>query len=115
MEAPMAPAGRGIDWPRFMADIADVPTITEAALIRQKSRDFYWYSPILKEQLRGRFGDVVVCPRSEADVLLVARACVRHRVPLTVRGAGTGNYGQAVPLEARSSRSSRRAPRSRCA
>ncbi len=29
----------------------------------------------------------------------VAAACARHRVPLTVRGGGTGNYGQAVPLE----------------
>ena len=99
MEASVAPAGRSIDWPRFLADIADVPAITETALVRQKSRDFYWYSPILKEQLRGRFGDVVVCPRSEADVLIVAAACVRHGVPLTVRGAGTGNYGQATPLK----------------
>jgi FAD/FMN-containing dehydrogenase len=32
-------------------------------------------------------------------VLIVAAACVRHGVPLTVRGAGTGNYGQATPLK----------------
>jgi len=25
--------------------------------------------------------------------------CVKHKVPLTVRGAGTGNYGQCVPLD----------------
>jgi FAD/FMN-containing dehydrogenase len=99
MEASGAPTGHGIDWPRFMADIADVPVITETALIRQKSRDFHWYSPILKEQLRRRFGDIVVCPRNEADVLVVASACVRHGIPLTVRGAGTGNYGQAMPLK----------------
>ena len=29
----------------------------------------------------------------------VAAACARHRVPLTVRAGGTGNYGQAVPLQ----------------
>jgi FAD/FMN-containing dehydrogenase len=35
----------------------------------------------------------------EAEVLRVAAVCVQFRVPLTVRGAGTGNYGQCVPLE----------------
>ncbi len=29
----------------------------------------------------------------------VAAACARHRVPLTLRGGATGNYGQCVPLE----------------
>jgi FAD/FMN-containing dehydrogenase len=39
-----------------------------------------------------------VTPRNEADVVRVAALCTRHRVPLTVRAGGTGNYGQAVPL-----------------
>ncbi|MEQ8966543.1 MAG: FAD-binding oxidoreductase [Azospirillaceae bacterium] len=82
-----------------LAELEGVPAITEPALVKQKSRDFYWYSPILKRELRGKYGDAVVVPRDEAEVLAVARACVRHRVPLTVRGAGTGNYGQAMPLE----------------
>jgi FAD/FMN-containing dehydrogenase len=29
----------------------------------------------------------------------VAAACAKHRIPVTVRAAATGNYGQAVPLE----------------
>src|SRR4051812_29956603 len=99
MEATVASNPRSIDWTHFVAALGDVPTITDPALVRQKSRDFYWYSPILKDSLRGRFGDIVVCPRSEADVLTAAAACVRYNVPLTVRGAGTGNYGQAMPLE----------------
>ncbi len=37
-------------------------------------------------------------PRWEADVVAVARLCATERIPLTVRGGGTGNYGQAVPL-----------------
>jgi FAD/FMN-containing dehydrogenase len=86
------------DWAGFAASLDGVPFELDPALVRQKSRDFFWYSPVLKDRLRGLAGDIVVLPRDEADVLTVARRCVAERVPLTVRGAGTGNYGQAVPL-----------------
>jgi FAD/FMN-containing dehydrogenase len=98
MEAAIDLTERNISLSAFIADISGIPAIDDPALVRQKSRDFFWYSPILKEQLKDRQADLVVCPRDEADVLRVARACVRHRVPLTARGGGTGNYGQAVPL-----------------
>ena len=87
------------DWPAFCAELGEVPTITEPALVRQKSRDFFWYSPILKAQLNRKSADIVACPRTEAEVVATAALCARHRVNLTVRGGGTGNYGQAVPLE----------------
>jgi FAD/FMN-containing dehydrogenase len=64
-----------------------------------KSRDYFWYSPILTEQLDGLTGDLVVVPETEDEVIRIAAACARHRVPLTVRGGGTGNYGQCVPME----------------
>jgi FAD/FMN-containing dehydrogenase len=64
-----------------------------------KSRDYFWYSPILSAELDGLSGDLVVQPESVDAVKRVARACARHRVPVTVRGGGTGNYGQCVPLE----------------
>jgi FAD/FMN-containing dehydrogenase len=88
-----------IDWTAFAGAFGDIPTITEPALVKQKSRDFYWYSPVLKARLNRTFGDLVVCPRSEAEVVEALRVCARERVPVTVRGAGTGNYGQAMPLE----------------
>ena len=87
------------NWQRFAAELGDIPTITEPALVRQKSRDFYWYSPILKKQLDRKCADLIVVPRSEADVIAVAAKCATWRVPLTLRGGGTGNYGQAVPME----------------
>ncbi|MFM7568616.1 MAG: FAD-binding oxidoreductase, partial [Betaproteobacteria bacterium] len=62
------------------------------------SADFHWYSPVLSTALAGRLSDLVVRPRDIDEVIRVAAACVRLRVPLTVRGAGTGNYGQCVPL-----------------
>jgi FAD/FMN-containing dehydrogenase len=83
----------------FLADIRDVPTSLEPTDIRRKSRDYFWYSPILNERLKDKVADVIVTPRDEADVIHVARACFRYGIPLTVRGGATGNYGQCVPLE----------------
>ncbi|AZQ68864.1 FAD-binding oxidoreductase [Silicimonas algicola] len=71
---------------------------TSEAAIRAKSRDFFWYSPVLKARLDHVMADFVVSPRSEAEVIEVLRTCYAHDVPVTTRGAGTGNYGQAMPL-----------------
>ena len=68
------------------------------ALVKQKSRDFYWYSPILKRQLDAVVGDLVVTPRTRDDVVRTMAACHHLGIPITPRGSGTGNYGQAMPL-----------------
>jgi glycolate oxidase len=47
---------------------------------------------------RGRAPDVVVRPADTAQVAAVASLCQQHRVPLVVRGAGTGYTGGAVPV-----------------
>lgn len=78
--------------------LGDMPVTTDAATVRKRSRDFFWYSPILNAQLHGKSADVLVSPRHEADVITLAAACARFGVPITPRGAATGNYGQAVPL-----------------
>jgi FAD/FMN-containing dehydrogenase len=83
----------------FIADIGDVPVITEMQTVRRRSRDFFWYSPILNSQLHGKSADIIACPRDEADVIRISASCARRRIPLTVRAGATGNYGQAVPLE----------------
>jgi FAD/FMN-containing dehydrogenase len=67
-------------------------------LVKQKSRDFYWYSPVLKRELEAVTADVVVSPTSEAEVAAVLAAAYRLGIPVTARGGGTGNYGQAMPL-----------------
>ena len=66
--------------------------------VRAKSRDFFWYSPVLKARLDHITADFVVAPKSEAEVIEVLRAAYAHNIPVTTRGAGTGNYGQAMPL-----------------
>jgi FAD/FMN-containing dehydrogenase len=83
----------------LQAELGDIPVITDPVIVRRRSRDFFWYSPVLNEQLNGLSADLIVSPRTEEDVIRVAAACARHRVPLTVRAGGTGNYGQAVPLK----------------
>ncbi|GLS21780.1 FAD-linked oxidase [Labrys miyagiensis] len=73
--------------------IEDHPT-----LVRQKSRDFFWYSPVLKRQLDHITADCVVFAKSAADVAATLAACYDLDIPVTPRGTGTGNYGQAMPL-----------------
>src|SRR6478609_7482420 len=51
------------------------------ALVRQKSRDFYWYSPTLKRQLEAAPGDIVVSPTSEAEVVRVLEAAYALGIP----------------------------------
>jgi FAD/FMN-containing dehydrogenase len=84
--------------PAFLDDIAGVPVTTDRQTVRRRSRDFFWYSPVLNAELAGKSADAIVTPRNEGDMLRVAAAAVRHGVPITPRGSGTGNYGQAVPL-----------------
>ncbi|SEF66900.1 FAD-binding oxidoreductase [Bosea lathyri] len=81
------------------ADLDGIQLIDEPQVVRKRSRDFFWYSPILNTELADKSADIIACPRDEAEVVRVAAACARRRIPLTVRAAGTGNYGQAVPLE----------------
>lgn len=83
----------------FRAAIGDIPCYDDAKMLDAKSKDYYWYSPILKTQLDGRVGQLIVVPRSEAEVITVAATIAKLRIPLTLRGGGTGNYGQCVPME----------------
>jgi FAD/FMN-containing dehydrogenase len=73
--------------------------ITASNLVERLSKDFYWYSPILKKQLEDKFADAVVQPINVDEIRNVLRFCYEHNIPVTPRGAGTGNYGQAIPLD----------------
>src|SRR5271170_6610520 len=84
-----------------LAAIVGDPTrvLTKPQVVERLSRDFYWYSPVLRKQLDGKVGDVVVQPLTAGEIQGVLRYCHAHDLPVTARGAGTGNYGQAVPLQ----------------
>jgi FAD/FMN-containing dehydrogenase len=78
--------------------LSHLKTEDNPALVQQKSRDFYWYSPRLKRQLDHVTADLIVSVTSEQDVIDTLSACHALGVPVTPRGTGTGNYGQAMPL-----------------
>ena len=83
----------------FVHDIGSITYRDEANVLAVKSKDYFWYSPILKEQLDDCVGQLLVIPKTEEEVMTIAAASARHRIPLTIRGGGTGNYGQCIPTE----------------
>lgn len=87
-----------MDIAALKRDLDGIKVDDHPAIVQQKSRDFYWYSPVLKAQLDHIKGDLIVTPKNEAEVIRVLAACHKHGVPVTPRGSGTGNYGQAMPL-----------------
>lgn len=86
------------DIPALQAALGPIRSETNPALVKQKSRDFYWYSPVLKRQLDHVTADIIVSPASEGEVIATLKAAHRLGIPVTPRGTGTGNYGQAMPL-----------------
>jgi FAD/FMN-containing dehydrogenase len=87
-----------IDWAVVARELHGLNLITTPRQRKVLSRDFYWYSPILEAELSECVADLVVRPSTEDEVRQIAAVAARHRLPITVRGGGTGNYGQCVPL-----------------
>jgi FAD/FMN-containing dehydrogenase len=92
MNAPVHPIER------LHVALPDLDWVTDTSRIARLSQDFSWFSPVLKRQLAGKVADAVVRPRNEDEVKRLVSLCATLRIPLTVRGTGTGNYGQSVPL-----------------
>lgn len=78
--------------------LPDIDWITDPPRVARLSQDFSWFSPVLKRQLADKRADIAVRPRSVDEIRAVVAACARDRLPITLRGSGTGNYGQSVPL-----------------
>lgn len=82
----------------FVAIVGADHVITDATQLENNSRDCYWYSPVLKPQLDDKVGEVIVRPGTLDELVATIAVAVRERIPITLRGAATGNYGQSVPL-----------------
>ncbi len=68
-------------------------------VIKLMSQDHYWFSPILKSQLEDKFAELIVQPSSVEELRAVIAYAFKHDIPVTMRGSGTGNYGQGIPMQ----------------
>ena len=71
---------------------------TEEAVLDRASVDGSRLSPVISEQLPLGRAELVAYPSTAEQVAEVVDAAVRYEVPVTPRGKGTGNYGQAIPM-----------------
>ncbi|MEA5489773.1 MULTISPECIES: FAD-binding oxidoreductase [Pseudanabaena] len=88
-----------ISLDNLLEELSGLETITNPTQVAKLSEDYAHFSPVLVPLLAGKVGDVVVRPSNESEVLRIAKTCVKYQIPLTVRGSGTGNYGQCTPLK----------------
>ncbi len=88
-----------INWDALASELTNIEIITEPNQVVKLSLDYYHFSPVLESKLKDKKANLIVRPTNEAEVLQIAKTCVKYQAPLTVRGAGTGNYGQCIPLE----------------
>jgi glycolate oxidase len=81
------------------AIIAALERIVGAAYVRSDAAALAAYGVDALGQ--GATPDVVALPGSTAEIAAIARLCNVDRIPLVVRGAGTGYTGGAVPTAGR--------------
>jgi FAD/FMN-containing dehydrogenase len=87
-----------ISLENLLEELSGIEAIVNPTQVAKLSEDYAYFSPVLLPLLAGKIGDVVFRPSNESEVLRIAQASVKYKIPLTVRGSGTGNYGQCTPL-----------------
>jgi len=62
------------------------------------SKDFYWYSPVLKKLLEDKRAEVALLIKSKDQLKEAVTLLYKEGIPVVIRGGGSGNYGQLIPL-----------------
>lgn len=85
--------------------LGETAVVRDQATIAKSLKDNSWLSPILSEHFAQRRGDddgivadAVVTPASVGELRATISLAVRHDTPMTLRGGGTTNFGQSLPL-----------------
>ncbi|WP_241646154.1 FAD-binding oxidoreductase [Rosenbergiella metrosideri] len=82
----------------LIAQFSDFTWTVQPGSVKRLSKDFHWFSPVLKKELADKSAEAIFHPTTPQQLQQVVGACAQQAIPLTLRGAGTGNYGQLVPL-----------------
>ncbi|MFJ4220401.1 FAD-binding oxidoreductase [Curtobacterium luteum] len=96
---PASPAALEALRTELVALLGERGVSTDQKTRQRASVDEATMSPILSEQLPLGLADLVASPASADEIAATLQAAVRHGVPVTTRGKGTGNYGQGIPLD----------------
>ena len=75
-----------INWTEFAERLAPIEVISEPVLVKKRSRDCFWYSPVLNEELKKSFGDLVAVPKTNAELSKCISLAHEYDVPIVVRG-----------------------------
>lgn len=78
--------------------LGDGAVTTDLPGRERASADGSHLSPIISAQLPLGLADIVAFPTSAEEIAFTVAAACRAGVPVTPRGKGTGNYGQAIPM-----------------
>lgn len=78
--------------------LGDLMVSDEPQTLDRASADGSYLSPVISEQLPLGRADLVAYPQTAEQIAATVAAAVRHGIPITPRGKGTGNYGQAIPM-----------------
>ncbi|MBL0887967.1 FAD-binding oxidoreductase [Myceligenerans indicum] len=82
---------------RLVAVLGSRGVSRDTRLLERASVDGARMSPVISELLPLGLAQLVAFPTTAAQIEEVVHAAVTLGVPVTPRGKGTGNYGQAIP------------------
>ncbi|HEX3815260.1 MAG TPA: FAD-binding oxidoreductase [Mycobacteriales bacterium] len=83
---------------RLERDLGPSAVSTDPARLERLSVDWAHMSPILTERLPAGRADLIATPTGAEEIPVILRHAYELRIPVTPRGTGLGNYGQAIPL-----------------
>lgn len=85
-------------WDQLAKELPQDRVLLDFNLRKKLSRDYSHFSPVLAKALEHEIADCVVKPETGDELDIVLSFAATNGIKVTVRGAGTGNYGQSVPI-----------------